>query len=71
VALEIGAESGDCSGDRDVVDQVDVRDAHFARRSSSSRSSAMMRCRPALNSGSLQRRSTASLSASLTVSFRL
>ena len=61
----------DLSSNRHVVDEVDVPDAHFASRSSSSRSSSMIRRTRDLNSGSLRRRSTASLSACLTVSLRL
>ena len=65
-----GIDAGHLCGYRDIVDQVDVVDVHFASRSSSS---VLVDDppHPGLNAGSLRRRSTASLSACLTVSFRL
>lgn len=49
-----GLGRADLDRDRDVVGEPEVADAHFASRSSSSRSSSMIRRRRALNSGSLR-----------------
>jgi hypothetical protein len=48
-------------GDGQVVGEVQLLDAHLAKRSSSSLSSSMMRRRRFVNSGSARRRSMASI----------